>query len=176
MTAAGSGFGAARGMNPVGWLGLPAFAAILATIVFATPIRIVGFGIPQPVFPLALAFAWALIRPSVLPPFALLVLGLFLDVFWGGPQGLWPLCLLTTYASVLTVRRLLTGHEFVVVWAWYALATAIAFGVGFLLMYMASGVAPNLVALAWQYGATLILYPFAHRLIERYEDADVRFR
>ena len=176
MTATGSGFGAARPMNPIGWLGLPMLAAILATIALATPIRIFGLALPEPVFPLVLAFAWALIRPSVLPPFALLLLGLFLDVFWGGPQGLWPLCLLAAYASVLAVRRLITGHEFVVVWAWYGAATAAAFGVGFALMSMAAGEAPSLFALGWQYLATLILYPLAHRLIERYEDADVRFR
>ena len=176
MTAQGSGFGAARPMNPVGWLGLPMLAAVVATVLLATPIHIFGFALPEPVFPLALAFAWALIRPSVLPPFALLLLGLFLDVFWGGPQGLWPLCLLAAYASVLAVRRLLTGHEFLVVALWYAVSTAVAFGVGFLLMTMASGQAPNLFALGWQYLATLILFPFAHRLIERYEDADVRFR
>jgi rod shape-determining protein MreD len=77
---------------------------------------------------------------------------------------------------VLTVRRLITGHEFVVVWLWYGAATAVAFGVGFVLMTMAAGQAPNLIGLGWQYFATLILFPFAHRLIQRYEDADVRFR
>jgi rod shape-determining protein MreD len=171
-----TGFGSVRPLNPVGWLGLPMLLAIVATMVLATPIRIFGFALPEPVFPLALAFAWALIRPSVLPPFALLLLGLFLDVYWGGPQGLWPLCLLTTYASVLAVRRLITGHEFLVVWLWYGAATAAAFGVGVLLMGMAAGQLPSLFAVAWQYAATLILFPIAHRLSERYEDADVRFR
>jgi rod shape-determining protein MreD len=171
-----TGFGSARPLHPIGWLGLPMLLAIAATMVLATPIHIFGLALPEPVFPLALAFAWALIRPSVLPPFALLLLGLFLDVFWGGPQGLWPLCLLATYASVLAVRRLITGHEYVVVWAWYGAATAVAFGLGFALMTMAVGAPPSLLALGWQYLATLILYPFAHRLIERYEDADVRFR
>jgi len=36
--------------------------------------------------------------------------------------------------------------------------------------------APGLVGVAWQFLATAILYPFAHRLIDRFEDADVRFR
>jgi rod shape-determining protein MreD len=36
--------------------------------------------------------------------------------------------------------------------------------------------APSLVSLAWQFLATVILYPFADRLIDRFEDADVRFR
>jgi len=35
---------------------------------------------------------------------------------------------------------------------------------------------PGLVPLAWQFLATIVLYPFAHRLIEMFEDADVRFR
>ena len=28
----------------------------------------------------------------------------------------------------------------------------------------------------WQFLASLVLFPFAHRLIERFDDADVRFR
>jgi rod shape-determining protein MreD len=35
---------------------------------------------------------------------------------------------------------------------------------------------PNLIAVGWQFLVTAALYPFAHILIERYEDADVRFR
>jgi rod shape-determining protein MreD len=41
---------------------------------------------------------------------------------------------------------------------------------------MIAGQPPNMIALGWQYLATLLLFPFAHRLIGRYEDADVRFR
>jgi len=169
-------FGAARSMNPVVWLGAPAAMAVIGTVVLATPIKVFGLLLPQPVIPLALAFAWALIRPSVLPPFALLALGLFLDVFWGGPQGLWPLCLLTAYAATLSIRRLITGHGFAALWAWYAAASACAFFAGYLLTILASGAAPSLASTAWAYGWTLLLFPFAHRLIERYADADVRFR
>jgi rod shape-determining protein MreD len=173
---ASTGFGAGKSMSPVGWLGIPILLCTAATIVLAAPIRIFGLALPEPVFPLTVAFAWALIRPSVLPPFVLLVMGLFLDVFWGGPQGLWPLCFLATYAAVLAVRRLILGQDFIVMWASYAAATALAFGVGYALLAMVSGAWPNLIALGWQYLATLVLFPFAHRLVGRYEDADVRFR
>ena len=172
-----TGIASTRSMNPIGWLGLPMLACILATVLFATPIRIFGISLPQPIFPLAIAFAWALIRPSILPPFALLLMGLFLDVFWGGPQGVWPLCLLTAYAGVLFVRRLMAGQDYIVVWAWYVAATLSAFAVGYGLMMMATGVAPNLIAVGWMYVLpTLLLFPFARRLTLRYEDADVRFR
>ena len=174
MTAHGSS--AARPLSPFVWLGLPMLACVAATMLFAIPLRFWGLALPEPVFPLALAFAWPMIRPSILPPFALLVLGLFLDVFWGGPQGLWPLCLLASYALALFARRLSSGQEGLVMLAWYGAATAGAFAAGFFLMTMDAGQAPNLVAIAWQYLATLLLFPFARWLIGRYEDADVRFR
>jgi rod shape-determining protein MreD len=172
------GVSSTRPLSPIGWLGAPMLLAMLATLVLSTPtpIRLFGFGLPQPVFGLALAFAWALIRPSVLPPFALLILGLFLDVLWDGPQGLWPLCLLSTYAAVLLLRPLITGQDFVVMWVIYAAAIGLAFGVGFTLMAMDTGGALSLAAIGWQYLWTLLLFPFAYRLFERYEDADVRFR
>ncbi|MGH6958271.1 MAG: hypothetical protein ACREEW_16520 [Caulobacteraceae bacterium] len=164
-------------MNPVVWLGLPAVVCVAATVLLDVPLRVFGLYLPEPVFPLALAFSWALIRPSILPPFVLVALGLFLDFFWGGPQGLWPVCLLCAYAVALVARRLILGHEFVLMWAWYAAAIAGAFTVGFALMTMDTQTPPNLVAMAWVYYApTWLLFPFAYRLIRRYEDADVRFR
>jgi rod shape-determining protein MreD len=172
-----TGIGSARPMTPIGWLGLPMLACVAGTLLLATPVRPFGVSLPQPIFPLAAAFAWAQIRPSVLPPFALLALGLFLDVFWGGPQGLWPLCLLTAYAAVLFGRRLITGQDVIVVAAWYAGATLLAIGVGVGLMILATGATPNLIAVGWMYVLpTLLLFPFAHRLVQRYDDADVRFR
>jgi rod shape-determining protein MreD len=168
---------AAKPLNPIVWLGAPMLLSMLATVVLATPLRIFGFALPEPIFPLACAFAWAVIRPSVLPPFALLFLSLFLDVFWDGPQGLWPLALLTSYAGVLWARRLIVGQDFLMMWVWYGVVTTAAFVVGYLVMAFAVHAAPNLISVALMYYLpTLVLYPFAHRLILTYEDADVRFR
>jgi rod shape-determining protein MreD len=163
-------------LSPLTWLGLPVVLCVAATVLLATPLRFFGLALPEPVFPLAAGFAWAVIRPSILPPFVLLLLGLFLDVFWGGPQGLWPLCLLTAYAVVLAARSLIIGQDFIITWVWYGAVVATAFAAGFALMTLDAGAPPNLLAVFWQYLATLALYPFAHWLIQRYEDADVRFR
>jgi len=166
-----------RPLDPLRWLGLPALAAIVGTFLLAIPIKIFGLQLPEPVFPMVLAFAWAVIRPSVIAPFVLVLLGLFLDLFWGGPQGVWPLCLLTAYAAVLAVRRLITGQDYIVVWAWYAAATLLALALAYGVMTLVAGAAPNLIAVGWMYVLpTLLLFPFARRLAERYEDADVRFR
>ena len=166
----------ARQLNPLRWLGGPLLLCIIATLLLATPIRVFGLALPEPVFGLVPAFAWAMIRPSILPPFALLLLGLYMDVLWGGPTGLWPACLLVAYAPVLVLRNVLAGQGFIIMWAWYAAACALAFGFGIYLLMLDSGEVPNLIAVGWQFLVTAALYPFAHGLIERYEDADVRFR
>ena len=166
----------ARQLNPLRWLGGPLLLCIIATLLLATPVRVFGLALPEPVFGLVPAFAWAMIRPSILPPFALLLLGLYMDVLWGGPTGLWPACLLVAYAPVLVLRNVLAGQGFIIMWAWYAAACALAFGFGIYLLMLDSGEVPNLIAVGWQFLVTAALYPFAHTLIERYEDADVRFR
>ena len=158
------------------WLGLPAFYCVLATILFAVPFRMLGLSLPEPVFPLVLSFAWAVIRPSVLAPFALLLIGLFLDLFWGGPAGLWAVSLLAPYSVVFTARSIMSGQSEVARLGWYLAVTALAFAVGYLLTAVDSLGFPSPMAVFWQYFATALLYPFARGLIARFEDADVRFR
>ncbi len=163
-------------LDPLVWLGLPAVACVVATTLFALPIRVFGLMPPEPVFALVPAFAWGVIRPSVLAPFLLLVLGLFLDLFWGAPTGLWAVALVFVYGMVLAVRATLTGRGAAVLWIWYGAACVLAFGLGALVTLNRTGSVPALLPLFWQFLVTVLLYPFAHQLIQRFEDADVRFR
>lgn len=148
----------------------------VATVILATPIRVFGFQAPEPVFPLVAAFVWAVLRPSVVAPLALVVLGLFLDLVWGGPLGLWPLCLIAAHTLALSVRRLLSGEDFVVLWVWYAVACAVAFALGAVAMWRGADVWPNLAGVALQAVATVALFPLAWWLIERYHTDDGRLK
>lgn len=167
---------AARSLEPWRWLGVPMIQALCATLLFGIPLRLWGLQLPEPVFPLATVFAWGVIRPSVLAPVAILIMGLCLDIFWGGALGLWALILLAAYGVVLAGRSMTAGQSRGALWAWYGVVTALALGVGFLVVTVRDHAAPSLIILGWQYLATIILYPFAHRLIDMFEDADVRFR
>ena len=149
---------------------------IVVTIVFGIPLRAFSLQLPEPIFPMTLAFAWAVIRPSILAPFAILAVGLFLDLFWGGPLGMWALCLLIAYGGALAGRTMMAGQNRVILWAWYAVTTATAMVAGYLFVMLDSGSTPGLIPMAWQFVATIVLYPFAQRLIDLFEDADVRFR
>jgi rod shape-determining protein MreD len=169
-------FSAARPLDPWRWIGVPALLCAGFTILFASPIRIFGLHLPEPVFPLVCAFGWAVIRPSIIAPFTLLLLGCFLDIFWGGALGLWGVSLLVAYAGTLFMRNMMTGQSRPMMWAWYAGVCAAALATGYLITMLDVKSAPNLIALFWQFLATSLLYPFAHRLIDRFDDADVRFR
>lgn len=169
-------FQAARPLDPWRWLGVPALLCVVATVLFAIPLRVFTLGLPEPVFPLVCAFAWAVIRPSLLAPFFLLLLGLFLDVFWGGPLGMWALALVAVYGVSVGMRALMSGQGWLMTAAWYAGMTLLALGVGYLITLIIARQAPSLFGVLWQYLATLALFPLAYRMIDRFEDADVRFR
>ena len=168
--------GAARALDPWRWIGIPTALCIILTLVLGIPIRAFGWPLPEPVWAMAPAFAWAVIRPAALSPLALLVMGVFMDVFWGSPLGLWSLSLLIAYGAVLSARNMLVGQSRWMLWFWYGVTCTIGELAGFLFTRLDVEQTPNLIAVLWQLIATIVLYPFAYRLIDRYEDADVRFR
>ena len=163
-------------LNPINWLLTPAALCVAASLVLALPIKAFGLQLPEPVFAMAPAFAWAVLRPSILPPFALTTLGLFQDALWGGPLGLWPLCLLLIYGLAFSVRRVLVGEDFWALGAWYGAICAISFAAGLLLTTLAAGQVPSLLGVGLQFAATLVLYPLAWLVIDRFEDAAGRYR
>lgn len=166
----------AQPLTPLRWIFIPALQVIVATWLLTMPLRVFGLQPPEPVFAMVLAFAWAVIRPSVLAPFCLLGLGVLLDLIWGSPLGLWPVALLIPYGAVLAVRNMLIGQQLVVLWLGYAVACAMAELAGVLITQTLSHSTPQVVGVLCQWGVTVALYPLAHRLIERFDDADVRFR
>ncbi|MDB5447100.1 MAG: hypothetical protein JWQ97_2417 [Phenylobacterium sp.] len=166
----------ARTLDPTRWLGVPLLQALAATLLFGIPIRLWGLQLPEPVFAMPVVFAWAVIRPSVLAPMGILLMGLVLDLFWGGSLGLWPLCLLIAYGVLLAGRSMMAGQSRTILWVWYGMVTAISLLSGYLFIMLDDKSMPSFAAVGWQYLSTVILFPFANRLIDVFEDADVRFR
>jgi rod shape-determining protein MreD len=167
---------AARSLDPTRWLGVPLIQVMVLTILFGIPIRLWGLQLPEPLFAMPAVFAWAVIRPSVLAPIGVLIVGLFMDLVWGGSMGLWALCLLIAYGILLAGRSMMAGQSRTMLWIWYAIVTAIAQLSGYLFVMLDNRATPSLIPVGWQFLSTVILFPFANRLIDMFEDADVRFR
>ena len=171
-----SGFQPGRTLEPLGWLGIPMIACMLATLVLTIPLRVWGLRLPEPVFAFVPVFAWAVVRPSVIGPILLFVLGVYMDLIWGTALGLWAATLIVTYGFVVATRGFMSGQAPLVIFGWYVSACLIGFGGAYLMTMMDVYSTPNLIAVAVQFAVTVALYPLAYRLIERFEDADVRFR
>ena len=167
---------AVRVVGPVQWIVYPALAAVILTVLLATPVELFGLKMPEPVLPLVLAFAWPLIRPSMVAPAVLFGLGLFLDLMWGGGLGVWPLGLMAVYGVVLAARNLLAGQETQILFVWYAACTLAAFLLAYLVVTLNAGNPPSLLSLAGQVVPTLLLFPIADWMIQRFDDGDLRFR
>jgi rod shape-determining protein MreD len=165
----------ARPVSPTGWILLPAAAAFAAAFVFATPVRFAGLQLPEPVFALVPAYVWALERPSAVAPMALAGLGMGLDLLWGTPLGLWSCGLLAAYAAIFLIRPMLAGQEFWVLGGAYVAACAAAFLIGLTLVSLKAGRVPDLIGVGAQFLVTVLLYPFAWKLAERYESAEMRY-
>lgn len=171
------GSAAVRVVGPQHWIVYPALLVMLATIILATPVRVFfGWRLPEPVFALVLAFAWPLIRPSMFAPLALLVVGLFMDLLWGQSTGFWALCLLAPYALVLFSRLFILGQDNMVVFAWWVGSVTLTSAVAYMLIAVDAGAAPSLVSGFLQWLVTVLLFPFADWLIQRFDEGEVRFR
>jgi len=167
---------AVKVVGPVQWIFLPALAVLAMTVILATPIKVFGLTLPEPVLPLVLAFAWPLIRPSVVAPVALLAVGLIVDLFWGNQLGMWPLALLAAYAVILVSRPFIAGQDTRLLFAWFAGVSALALFVVYLLVTVFARQPPSLLALFFQFLPTVLAFPAANWLIERFDDGDLRFR
>ena len=154
----------------------PFAGCVLAAILLETPLRLWGLRLPEPVFAFVPAFAWAVVRPSVAGPLMLLILGLFLDITSNGHMGLWPLALILAYGFVIVTRPIMSGQAPVMILGWYVASCLLGFSVAYLLTMLSALSTPNLIAVFWQFLVTVALYPLANMLIQRFDDADVRFR
>jgi len=163
-------------LDPLRWMGVPMLACMGAALVCAAPIKVFGVQPPQPMWAMVPAFAWAVLRPSILGPACLLVLGLFWDLLYGGRMGLSSLLLLSAYGVVLVTRNMMSGQSRVMMWLWYLVAWSAGMGVAVAMIVQHTGHIPNILAMAGLWLQTALLYPLADRLISRFEDADPRFR
>ena len=93
------------------------------------------------------------------------------------PLGLWPLSLLAVYGVVLAGAQLLAGQDVRMLFAWYAACTVLAFMLAYLIVSLLDAATrPAFWPCSGKSFQLWLLFPVADWLIERFEDADVRFR
>ncbi|MFT4091384.1 MAG: hypothetical protein QM645_11675 [Asticcacaulis sp.] len=168
---------AGKTIGPQEWIFIPAVLTLIATLIMATNLPLPwGLVLPEPVWPLALAFSWPLIRPSYIAPIVLALVGLFLDFFWGAPLGFYVLLLMIVYGITFLIRSYIVGQDMAVVVIVYLIAILGFFALGTILTTLYAGQVPRLIGVGEQILATLVTVPVMWWLLDKYLHADVRFQ
>jgi len=87
----------------------PALLAAGLVMVANLPLSFTGGLLPPPVLALAAVYYWTLVRPDLMPPLVVLLVGLLEDLLSGGPPGLWATGFLAAYALTDRERETFAG-------------------------------------------------------------------
>ncbi len=109
----------------VGRWGLALIVLFFLFVLSAFPFRIAHLGEVRPVFMLMAVYYWTILRP--VPPLAVFMVGLALDLLSDYTFGMNALILVAAQWLTGSQRKFLLGQSFLVIWAGFAL---IALGAG----------------------------------------------
>jgi rod shape-determining protein MreD len=142
----------------------PATTIVLAALVMALPLPL-AWGV-MPHLALLLVLIWASIQPRLLPAWAAFLLGLFADLLFGMPIGIWALIFPLMVVAVRLAEARVEGHNLWVDWVFASLLILAAHLLAWQAMRFA-GQAAALVPMLTQAGLTILAYPLAARLAAR---------
>ena len=137
---------------------------IVALLIFFTlaPIRISYVAAAAPLLPLMAVYHFSLFRPQYLPPLVLFALGMLTDLLQGGagnPLGISAVVFLAVRGLLDVNRRYLVDVSFVFIWVGYALLSALAVLLVWLVSCLWNLMLIDPAPAFFQYAISLFLYP-----------------
>lgn len=137
---------------------LPALSAVLLVLLVNLPVSLTGDLFPAPLLALIAIYYWALVRPDLMPPFVVLVIGLLEDLLSGGPAGVWATGFMAAYALVDRQRENLAGLAGSAAVLGFGAAMAVAAVATFVLTWVMYLQAPPLAPLLLASVITVLFY------------------
>ena len=148
-------------MNPARILAslTPVLLAILLVIAANLPVSVTGGLVPAPLLALAPIYFWVIVRPGLMPPIAVLLIGLFEDLLSGGPPGIWATGFLAAYGLADRQREVFAGLSGIGAVLGFAAAVFTAAGAAYLLASVVYWRPAPLPSLLLESVVTVVLYP-----------------
>jgi len=94
----------------------PGTTSLLLMLGSLAPFGLWGQAALLPTVALTCVWFWSLFRPAAMPPPAVFLIGVILDLLGFLPPGVGPLTMLTTHGIAQRLRRFLARQGFAVVW------------------------------------------------------------
>jgi len=137
----------------------PAIIAILFVLISNLPLSVMGGLVPAPLLALAPIYFWAVLRPDLLRPFMVLMIGLFEDLLSGGSPGLWAAGFLAAYGVADRQRDVFIGLSGVGATLGFAAAVFAAAGTAYVLASLVQWSPAPMAMLLLECAVTIVLFP-----------------
>jgi rod shape-determining protein MreD len=138
---------------------LPVTLSLLLVALANLPLSLTGGLLPAPILALASVYFWLIVRPDLMPPVAVLLIGFVEDLVSGGPVGLWSAGFIAAYTFTDRQRDVLEGLSSLGTLIGFAGAVCIAALTAYVLAWAVILHAPPLPPLLLECVMTVLLYP-----------------
>lgn len=153
---------------------VPFLTTLLFVLISVVPLHIPGFAVVAPAFTLMAVYHWTIYRPDLLPPVAVFVAGLLLDLLNGTPYvGTSALSLLLTRSVLMGQRRFFVNRLFPVLWAGFLVTTAAVVAFEWALVSLLHGALLGARPVVFEALLTVATFPLASYLLARAQRAFV---
>ena len=136
----------------------PFLCALVGVIIANLPVTFLGGVVPAPLFALMPVYFWCLMRPDLMPPWVVFVIGVLEDFFSGSPPGVWTLSFVVAYALVDRERDAFAGLAGAAALVGFGAATIVTGGVAYLVAAFIFGHLPPLGTIALEIAMTIVFY------------------
>jgi rod shape-determining protein MreD len=137
---------------------IPFSCALIGVFLSNFPVVLLPTELKPPMLSLMPIYFWCLVRPDLMPPTAVLILGVLEDFFSGSPPGVWTLSFVATYALVDRQRDAFAGLSGVVAILGFGAAMLVATAVAWIVATFVYGHLPPLAPLSMQFAMSIVFY------------------
>jgi rod shape-determining protein MreD len=137
---------------------VPVFCAVAVAVIANMPISFSGGLLPAPLLSLMPVYFWCLVRPDLMPPWAVLLIGLLEDLLSGGAPGVWAASFVVAYALVDRQRDSFAGLAGIGAILGFALALFAACATAYLIATLTHWHAQPVGGLIVEFGVTTLYY------------------
>lgn len=153
---------------------LPVFVTLLLIMVAMVPLRVPLLSPVIPSLPLIAVYYWSVYKPSLMPVWAIFLVGLFQDLLAAGPAGVGILSLLLVHGLVQSLRRSLVGAGFLAIWLVFVPVAAAASLSAWMLTCLIETRLFDFEPTVFRYLATIAVYPCLAWLLSQMQRTLVR--
>jgi rod shape-determining protein MreD len=137
---------------------IPVLLGLIGALVANMPLTLMGGWMPPPLFALMPIYFWSLMRPDLVSPGWVLLIGIVQDILAGSPPGIWTASFVAMYAALDYQREAFAGLSGLGAILGFATATLITSATAYLLFTFYFWRFSPLAPFVMQFAVTVLLY------------------